>query len=110
MVNCAAHADAGAQDLLDGAGQLPRAAAVAHDASDLDDLIKLKVAAVLDVLLLHHHNRGASLTAAVSSKNKSTKSRQSPAPGHTCQYVAQYMCHSTLQITQSTVIQYLSGL
>ena len=52
VVDGAANADAGAQDLLDGAGQLARAAAVAHDTSDLDHLVQLQVAAVLDVLLL----------------------------------------------------------
>ena len=52
MVHCAAHADAGAQDLLHGALELPRAAAVPHDPRYLNDRVQLEVAAVLDVLLL----------------------------------------------------------
>ncbi len=56
VVDGAADADAGAQDFLDCACQLARAAAVAHDARDLDHLVQLQVAAVLDVLLLHARN------------------------------------------------------
>ena len=52
VVNGAANADAGAQDLLDGASQLARTAAVTHDARNLNHLVQLQVAAVLDVLLL----------------------------------------------------------
>jgi hypothetical protein len=52
VVDGAANANACAQDLLDSAGQLACAAAVAHDASDLDHLVQLQVATVLDVLLL----------------------------------------------------------
>jgi len=52
VVHGAANADAGAQHLLDGAGQLARTAAVAHDTSNLNYLIQIQVAAVLDVLLL----------------------------------------------------------
>ena len=40
----------GAEDLLDGAFQLPRHGAFPHDAGDVDDLFEGNVAAVLDVL------------------------------------------------------------
>ena len=53
MVYCASHAYACSQDLLHRSLQLPRAAAVPHDPRNLNDLLHLEVAAVLDVLLLH---------------------------------------------------------
>ena len=46
-------ADAGAQDLLDGAAERPGAGAVPHDACNLHHVIQRQVAVVLDVLLLH---------------------------------------------------------
>lgn len=52
VIDSAADADTSAQDLLDSAGQLARAAAVAHNPRNFDHLVQLQVATVLDVLLL----------------------------------------------------------
>ena len=52
MVDCASHTYACPQNLLHCSLQLPRTAAVPHDPRNLDDLLHLQIAAVLDVLLL----------------------------------------------------------
>ena len=60
VVHCAANRDARAEDLPDGAAQVAGAAAVAHDARDLNHVIHRYVTVVKDVLLLRHACGGVS--------------------------------------------------
>lgn len=52
MIHCASHTYTRSQNLLDCPLQLPRTAAVLHDPRNLNNLLHLQIAAVLDILLL----------------------------------------------------------